>query len=157
MLAGDTVTPGTRLPRCKREPPRLQEPLATSSQRHRLSRARGPGSSVLLCLAGQQKREPGDLAPLQGSQGLKDQGLWKLPYEAGGLRSGHSPRKGSQGTALSSQCPLPLLLRKSSLGRWSGPCLPSTFCDHGQGVESFHCPETGVTQRFNAGEGPGHT
>ena len=65
--------------------------------------------------------------------------------------------KGSQGTALSSQCLLSLLLRKRSLGRWSGPCLPSTFCDHGQGVESFHCPEIGVTHRFNAGEGPGHT
>lgn len=44
----------------------------------------GPGRIVFLCLAGQQKREPGDLAPLQGSQGLKDQGLWKLPHVAGG-------------------------------------------------------------------------
>lgn len=46
---------------------------------------------------------------------------------------------------------------KASLGGQPGQCYPSSVCDHHQDLGSFYCPVIGVTQGFNAGEGPGHT
>ena len=151
MLDGDTVTPGTRLLRSKREPPRPQEPHATPS-RHRPSRdgARQDCLSLLSWTAEAGAWGPGTPAGQSGSEGPR---LVETPPRGGRLSSGHSPRP------LRAQlCAMPpaAASEEELLWRMVWP-MPSFHCDHDEGFESFHCPEIGVTLRFNAGEGPGHT
>ena len=86
MLAGDAVTPGARLLRCKREP--------TSPRPVRVIGRCEPGGRAAPSFSVQLGSRSGRLGPgtLEGSRGLNDRGPWKLPHEVGGLLPGRSPR-----------------------------------------------------------------
>lgn len=118
---------------------------------------REPGGRAAPSFSVQLGSRSGRLGPgtLEGSWGLNDRGLWKLPHEAGGLLPGHSPRAlGAQLCLRDAPCHV-FRGRAPLAGGLTHAFLP--FSVTMARVLSFCCPETGVTHRFNAGEGPGHT